>query len=192
MNYTKEIIKKYKNKKLFTTRDIRLNFKIKPNYLNLLIHNLLKQKKITKLAKGTYTFREELEIVGFAYFPFYYGLQDALSYHGLWKQETIPVIITSKKIKPGIRQINNNNILLRRINRKYLFGVEYKQINDIDIPISDIEKTLIDLVYYRQPINKETITEFRKRINKEKLNNYLEKYPVTFKKKALTKINFLI
>lgn len=186
MKYLTAIKERYKDKILFTKRDIKilLNHNLKNNYLNLLIHNLVKQKKIRKLAKGAYTFREELEVVGFAYSPFYYGLQDALSYHKLWEQETIPVVITSKKIKPGIRKINDSNVLLKRISRKYLFGIDYIKIKDLDVPISDLEKTYIDMIYYKQPISIELKQEFKNKINIKKFEEHLKNYSLRFQNKV--------
>ena len=55
----------------------------------------------------------------------------------------------------------------------------------IEIPVSDIEKTLIDLVYYKENISKDVILEIKKKIDLIKLNEYLEKYPITIKNKVL-------
>jgi predicted transcriptional regulator of viral defense system len=61
--------------------------------------NLIKEKKIHKITNGKYTFQEEIMCVGFAFSPFYYGLQEALSLHNLHEQETNAIIITTNKIK---------------------------------------------------------------------------------------------
>lgn len=145
-------------------------------YTKQLVRNLLLCGKIKRLSKGFYTSREDPCLIVFCFKQAYLGLQDALSKHGLWEQETIPVIISSDKIRSGIRNINGSNVLIRRINKKYLFGTEYKKEEDIYLPYSDIEKTLIDMIYFRQKLNKKVLSNFKKLVNKKKLTSYLNKY----------------
>jgi len=145
-------------------------------YTKQLIRNLLLCGKIKRLSKGFYTSREDPSLIVFCFKQSYLGLQDALSKHGLWEQETIPVVISSDKIRPGIRNINGSNVLIKRIDKKYFFGIEYKKEEDIYLPYSDIEKTLIDMVYFRQKISKEALHNLKKLVNKKKLTSYLNKY----------------
>src|SRR3989344_9138445 len=70
----------------------------KNNYAKLLVSNLLKKNKIKKVGKGFYTKYDESSLSVFAFKPAYLGLQSALSFYGLWEQETIPVILTTKKL----------------------------------------------------------------------------------------------
>ena len=154
------------------------------SYTKQLIRNLIIENKIKRLTKGYYTIHDDPSLTVFCFKPAYLGLQDALSIHDLWEQETIPIVITTRKIRQGIRNINNNNIMLRRINKKYMFGIEYKSINNYYFPYSDIEKTFIDMIYYKQHIDKETLKEFKKRINKKKLKSYLKKYPELMRMRA--------
>lgn len=161
--------------------------KNKPEYTKQLIRNLIKKNKIKRIAKGYYTIHEDPSIAVYCYKPSYLGLQDALSIHNLWEQETIPVIITTKKIRQGLRNINNTNILLRRIDKKYLFGIEYIESakKNFYLPYSDIEKTFIDMIYFKENINKETLKTFKKIINKKKLSKYLKKYPKLIRNRVL-------
>lgn len=156
-----------------------------PDYSKQLVRNLVLSRKIKKIAKSCYTIHDDPGLIVFCYNPSYLGLQDSMSQHNLWEQETIPVIITSRKIRQGIRKVNGNNVLIRRINKKYVFGINYLKEGDFYFPYSDIEKTFIDMVYFRQPISNEAINEFKKRINKQKLNQYLKKYPKRFQEKFL-------
>ena len=146
------------------------------NYAKLLLFNLLKKKIIQKLVKGYYTEHNDISLTVLCLKPSYLGLQNALSIHNLWEQETIPVIITSKKVKTGMRRINNSNILIRNTNPKYLFGIEYLQDGNYYLPYSDVEKTLIDFVVFKEKISPEVMKNFKKRINKNKLKKYLRNY----------------
>lgn len=157
-------------------RVIKSRKKVK-QYHKQLIRNLLRQGVIKKLAKGCYTKENDPSLAVYCFKPAYLGLQDALSHHNLWEQETIPVILTSRKIRPGIRKILGSNVLIRRIEKKYMFGYENSEKDKYHLPYSDIEKTLIDLTHYNQKTSQETLIEIKKKINKQKLKNYLKKYP---------------
>src|SRR3989344_9378761 len=89
----------------------------KSSYAKLLVHNLLKKGKIKKIGKGVYTQHNEISLAVFSFKPAYLGLQSALSHHRIWEQETIPIIITSKKVRRGLRSLMGGNVLLRNINK---------------------------------------------------------------------------
>jgi predicted transcriptional regulator of viral defense system len=156
-------------------------------YVKRFINELLKKGKIKKLTKGYYTMLDNSSLAVFCFQPAYLGLQDALSFHDLWEQETIPVIITTKKVRQGVRKVLGNNVLIRRLDRKYLFGINYHQEGKIAFPYSDIEKTFIDMAYFNEKLSKETIGEFKKRLNKQKLKVYLRKYPKKIRSKIESK-----
>jgi len=149
-------------------------------YVKQIVRNLIKQGKIQRIGKGIYTSLDESSLAVFCFSPSYLGLQDALSFHNLWEQETNPVIITTNNVRKGIRKVFGRNVVIKGINPKYLFGYEYYKYpledRDIYLPYSDIEKTFIDMVYFRQFLDKETIKEFKKRIDVKKLKGYLKAY----------------
>ncbi len=180
MTYENRLRDVYKEEYKFTKKDASKLFskdKISNEYLDQLLHNLVKQNKIIRITNGSYTFNKDLMVSGFAYSPFYYGLQEALSLRNLCEQETNPIIITTNKIKPGIKTIQGSNVLLRRIDCKYFFGFDFIKYYNMEIPVSDYEKTLIDFVYYNEPLSKEVINELKKKIDKKKLEKYLSRYP---------------
>ncbi len=178
----KEHFKKFTT---FTIRDAKIFLDPPPGYLHLLIHNLRKSGELKRITKGVYTFNNELQHVGFAFQPFYYGLQDALSLRNLWEQETTPIVLTPRKVRTGSRKFLNNNYLVRRISRQMFYGYELIKYFDTWIPVSTIEKTLIDFVYYKEPISPEIVKEMKKHINKKTLNEYLKKAPAKTQEKVL-------
>lgn len=155
------------------------------DYTNLLINNLLKKKEIRRITKGFYTIYEDPSLIVFCFKPSYLGLQNALSFHDLWEQETNPVVVTTRNLRQGVRKVFDRNVVIKRIDKKYLFGFEYKQDGDFYYPYSDIEKTFIDMIYFRQPMDEEVIKNFRKRIDKKNLKGYLKYYPKIFRDKVL-------
>jgi len=163
--------------------------KKRKDYIYLLINNMLKKGEIKRITKGYYSLEEDPSLAVFCFKPSYLGLQNALSIHGLWEQETNPIIITTKKIRQGIRKVSENNIVLHRISPKYFFGIEYLKEGNIYFPVSDKEKTFIDLIYFNQNIDKETLKEFKKRINNKRIKIYLKKYSKNISFRVLDKIS---
>ncbi len=159
------------------------------DYIYLVISNLLKKKEIKRITKGYYTIHEDPSLIVFCFKPSYLGLQNALSFHNLWEQETNPSVITTRNLRKGVRTVFGRNVLIKRIDKKYIFGFEYYKDGDFYFPYSDIEKTFIDMVYFRQPLDKENVLEFKKNINKKKLKDYLKKYPKRFRDKVMSKLD---
>lgn len=157
-------------------------------YYKQLIRNLILNGSIKRLIKGHYTTHNDPSLAVFCFTPAYLGLQDALSFHNLWEQETIPIIITTRKVRQGIRKILGANVLIRRIAKKYFLGFEYYKQDRFYLPYSDIEKTFIDIIYFKEQLGKEVIKELAKKINKRKLLLYLKKYPKGLKEKALNSL----
>ncbi len=154
-------------------------------YTKQIVRNLLLNKKIKRLTKGCYTIHEEPSLAVFCFKPSYLGLQDAMSFYNLWEQETIPIIVTYRKIKPGLRKVFGMNVLIRRIDKKYFFGFDYARQGDFYFPVSDVEKTLIDMLYFKQKMDPEVLNNFRKRIDRKKFKSYLKIYPRKFRKRVL-------
>lgn len=172
----------------FSSLNRIITTKKKKKYAKLLVSNLLKQKKIKKLAKGCYTQCEDPSLAVFCFKPAYFGLQAALSYHQLWEQETIPIILTTKKVRKGLRKIIGMNVLIKTIDSKYFFGYDYFPEGHFYYPYSDLEKTFIDLIVFRQPVSPEILAKIKKKINLPKLNSYLQAYPLKIKTLVLGKL----
>jgi len=163
--------------------------KKKNEYSKQLVRNLILGGKIRRLTNGWYTLHKNPEFIVFCFKPAYLGLQDALSFHNLWEQETIPIIITTRKVRVGIRNINEMKFMIRRVDKRYLFGFDYLKSGNFYIPCSDIEKTFIDMVYFKEKISEETLKTIKKRADKEKINLYLKKYPLRLRKKVENLLN---
>lgn len=147
----------------------------KKGYAKLLISNMLKKGEIRKVGKGYYTMYDEASLSVYAFTPAYLGLQSALSFYDIWEQETIPVILTIKKVKRGIRKIMGTNVLLINIDKKYYFGFNFVKEGDFYIPYSDLEKTFIDMFLFNQRMDADALKRIKKKIDKRKLNSYLKR-----------------
>jgi predicted transcriptional regulator of viral defense system len=190
--YLDKIGNLFKKSPVVTFDSIKMIVRDKKNvkqYTKQIVRNLIKQNKIKRITKGFYTAHEDPSLAVFC-FSGYLGVQNALSFHNLWEQETVPVIITSRKVRQGRREVFGANVIIKRIDKKYMFGFEYYKYplenQEIYLPYSDIEKTFVDMIYFKQHMDGEVILEFRKKIDKKKLNSYLKKYPKKFKNRVLS------
>jgi len=180
MKYVKDVRERFRGAPAFTISDLKISLGrkgISAGYLRLLVHNLLAKGELKRVSRGVYTFRSDVQVVGFGFRPFYYGLQDALSLRNLWEQETNPVVITPRRVRSGVKSFQGANYVVKRIRRGMFFGFEMVKYDDFWIPVSDVEKTLIDFAYFRQPLGAEAIAEIRQRLDKQKLKEYLKRCP---------------
>ncbi len=180
MKYTAIFHTRFRERPYFTIRDARLFLSqkgISSGYLRVMIHSWLQKGKLHRLGKGVYTFHDELDLAGFVFQPFYYGLHFALTHHGIWDQATNPVVVTTKLVRPGIRVVLGQNVLVRRIAKKLFFGFALTRIGDYWLPVSDVEKTFLDMIYFRQKMTPEVRAAFQSRFDKKRLQTHLRKFP---------------
>jgi predicted transcriptional regulator of viral defense system len=183
IKYLNKIREFLKSTPIFRAKDIELIVKNK-NYSNLILHKLVKKNEIKRVTKGWYSFYEDPIVSVFCFRPAYIGLQDALSIHNLWEQETNVVIVTARKVRVGLRKIMGSNVVIHKINQKFFFGIESLKYGDFFVPVSDVEKTLIDLIYFNEIPGEDVWKEIKKEIDKEKLRSYLKYYSPKFRKKV--------
>ncbi|MFW5847216.1 MAG: type IV toxin-antitoxin system AbiEi family antitoxin domain-containing protein [Nanoarchaeota archaeon] len=187
IKYQKQIKEFIKKTPVFSIKDLK---KIIPNdYAKLLLHNLVKKDEVIRITKGYYSRFEDPILIAYCIKPSYIGLENALSLHNLWEQETNVTLLTPRKIRQGTRKVQGNNVIIKKIKPNHFFGFEYLDYNTLKIPVSDIEKTFIDLVYFNKYLDKELIKEMKKQIKKKKLNKYLDNYDKNFKDKIKTKLS---
>ncbi len=172
---------------VFTSKDIERITKNK-KYTHLILTKLNKRGEIFRLTKGFYSKFEDPIFSVFCFKPAYLGLYEALSLRNLWEQETNTIIITTKKARIGKRNILDSNVIVKRINPKYFFGFDYLPYENFYLPVSDLEKTLIDIIYFKEQLSVSLLKKLRKKINLEILKKYLRSYPKDFQKIALKKI----
>lgn len=153
----------------------------KSTYIYPLLSNMVRHGELHRLTKGFYSVHQDPVLIVFCFKPAYLGLQEAMSIHNLWEQETNGIVLTTNIAREGLRSIGKANVLIKRIPRSLFFGVEYKQYGDFYVPVSDKEKTFLDMLYFKQPLDKEVIRQWKRRIDRKKLTSYLGHYPHSLK-----------
>jgi len=171
----------------FRARDVELIVGDRA-YALLLLHNLARRGEIHRVTRGWYSRLDDPIVSVFAFKPSYLALQEALSLHGLWEQETNPVLLTPRPLRTGARGVMGSTVILRRIEGRRFFGFDYMSYDGLAVPVSDVEKTLIDLAYFGETPDEDVLAEIRKRCDLEKLRKYLGAYPRPFGRKVLALI----
>lgn len=175
----------------FRARDIELLVNNR-EYSLLMLHNLSERGELNRITRGWYSIHQDPIVSVFALKPAYVGLQEALSLRDLWEQETNVVVVTCGKAKPGVRTVMGDSVVVHRIAPKYFFGFDYMPYGEFYVPVSDLEKTLIDLVYYEESPGADVLRAVEKKADRKVMAKYLARYPQTFSRmfKKMTKLQF--
>ena len=182
MKYMAEFHNTFGTREVFRIQDVEVFLRARRAplaYAHTLIHRLRRKGDLRRVTRGVYTFRPEGEVVGFAFSPFYYGLQDALSIRNLWEQETNSLIITPRNVRGGVRTLGGARVIVHRISRRAFFGYDLVKTGaSLYLPVSDIEKTLIDFFYFREPLSAKLLRSLYRRCRPAILRAYLRRMPV--------------
>lgn len=181
----------FKDWKVFTFRDVKMLFRnqLNSNAVGVLIHRNIEKGVLHKITNGVYTYSDNVMVYGYAFGDFYYGVGFALDYYDIISQVMNPVIITTSKASPGPRDVNGKPIFIYRIKEDMFFGYTFKKINGIEVPISDVEKTFIDTVYYNFKLEQYVYGIIQQRLNYAKLDEYLKMCPKWLQKRVMNVLN---
>ena len=180
MKYVHEFLKHFSKVPAFSAKDAEqflIYIGSGKKYPKRFIQNMRAGNRIFKLAKGMYTTLNNSEVIGFAFSPFYYGLTYALSYYNVWEERANPVIVTTKTVRSGMRKAMGTNISVFRIPKTMFFGYNIVKGEAVYYPISDLEKTFIDLVYFGISLREDTLNRLVARLDRKKLREYLLRSP---------------
>ncbi len=176
-----EFIERLRRSSFFTFRSVEAV--VGRDYAKLLIHNLKRRGQIVELLRGVYSFKKSPYMIVKAIPMAYIGLGSAAFLHGAWSQVTAVTVLSpsvSKAARWGIREVAGFKVMLRRISDKMYFGYEYKYLEEIDewVRVSDPEKTMIDLTYFKYPARDEIIPRLLEMVDTGRLKKYLDKMEV--------------
>ena len=175
MKYENQFLEYFSKLQLFTTGDAKRYLSrlgASEGYSRLLLHNLVKARKLERLSKGVYTFSRNEAVSGFAFRPFYYGAEYAMTIRKIWTQQSIPTIFTKSKANPGIRTVAGIKVLIRRIAPSAFFGFEFLKYSGIFVPVAVPEKIILDLLYFRIRVDEETFSNLMDLVDVETLVSY--------------------
>ncbi len=175
MKYERSFVEYFSKLPLFTAGDAsRYLVKLgsSAEYSRLLLHNLVRSRRLFRIKKGFYTFSKDENVMGFAFRPFYYGMEYALTLRKVWTQQANPVIITTSKANTGVRDILLAKAVIHRINSRAFFGFEYLNYSGLFVPVSLPEKILLDFLYFEVNIDFTTQMTLVKDSNRVTLRSF--------------------
>ena len=187
MRYTKIFLKYFEKFPAFTVKDVKLFLRkngADRGYYKVFMHNMIKSGRAFTVRRGYYTLHDDPMIAGFAFSPFYYGMETSLTYYKLWDYMTPISIITTNRIRRGNIELFGRNASIRKVQRDKFFGYSMVQYKDMYIPMADVEKTFIDSVYFHARFSRPVYAAMVKKIDRKKLNNYLKRYTEIIKKQV--------
>ena len=186
MKYMEKIEVQFRSPRYPVFRSYELeSFNVGRKYRKRLIDLLLSDGRIKRISRGIYTFHNDADVVGFAFSPFYYGFEDALSIRSISFQGTNPIVVTPRNVRQGRRVFGGRNYLVRRIPERLFFGYKMFKRGNFWIPVSDLEKTVIDMIYFDNAIRDELWPGILEELDMKRLNEYLKRYKKEFRAKML-------
>jgi predicted transcriptional regulator of viral defense system len=142
---------------------------------------------IIKLRNEWYCFTDNNTVESFLfsisnkiYQPSYISLETALSFYGVIP-EGVFIIQGISTLKTNQFHNTQGNFRYKHIKTKLFFGYQIIKFGQFTIKIADLEKTILDSLYYNTQL--ETIQDFydlrwnknslKEKLNKDKLNDYV-------------------
>lgn len=173
----------FKDFKTFTLNDVRVLLSerggsVSDRTIRVTLSRMAKKRRIYKVTKGVFSLQKRDEFSGFAFAPFYYGGVAALMIRDLIDDQVKMEVMTTRRVKRSVLEIYGGDtmIVLHHIPKKYYFGFGDEKYGSITVPVSDPEKTLIDLFYYKRAMSIQDYAGVLKRIKIRRLRYYLKAY----------------
>jgi predicted transcriptional regulator of viral defense system len=190
---------------VFSIKDIE---KIDSSFHKQRLSEWQKKNYVKKICKGFYIFfdlviQEQMLfiIANRIYEPSYISLEMALSLHGLIPEAVYTVTsVTSQKRRSLVTVVGN--FKYQHIQPSLLFGYELREYNGYRYQVAEIEKAILDYLYFNPSIKEEkafdgvrfNVSELREKLDLVKFNRYLDAYTnkalAKRAKKFLTYINY--
>ncbi len=174
MQKYKDFVKKLESVDLFSFKN--LETKMGKNYAKLFVHNMIKNGRMIRLKKGWYSFKKSPLLLLKLLVEGYVGLGSAALIHNVWDKAVNLTILTplaGKEIKEGEREIGEQKVIIKKISKKMYFGYQFKEVENLNVRVSDPEKTLIDMIYFNYPFLDEIKDNLLEICEIRKLRNYI-------------------
>jgi predicted transcriptional regulator of viral defense system len=165
---------------IFTLNDVVKISGQKKEVVKSTLSRLVNQNKVFRLKKKYYSLRkiENKFLLQKLFTETYIGLHSALEYYGSTTQRFNNLdLITSKVLKA--QNIGGTDVQFHKVKQVLFFGFEKIQINNVQVFVANIEKTIIDCAYFSTKVYLTDIDELikknKRKIRREIMSTYLNK-----------------
>ncbi len=177
--------------RIFTRNDAEKILNKPRKYVNLFLHRLYKNKKIGRIERSKYYVMPSstLEIATGIVRPSYASLLSAFEYYDITNQIPILIEVISPKQHDRL-EINGTTIKFIKTSARRLFGYYFDRKTRASI--AEIEKSIIDALYFNNPqygYVEEAFAKALRRIDIKKLKDYGIKMKC---KTLINKLGFLL
>lgn len=156
------------NLEIFTLNDLIKITNQTKDTLKSKLTILVKQKKIHRIKKGYYSLAKidnKFQLQN-TYKKTYIGLYSALEFYESSTQRYNNLDLINQKILNN-QNIENTNITFHKIKESLFFGLRKEIINNTEVFISNIEKTIIDCLYFSSKIYLTDVIDFIRKYKNE-------------------------
>jgi len=171
---------------VFSNADIQ---KLDPRFDRRRLVEWQQKNYIQKIRNGYYCFSKEergegnlFYLSNMIYKPSYISLETALSYYNLIPEGVYLFTGVSTR-KTIMFETPLGNYKYHKIKKELFFGYKLVKIGEYNVKLAEIEKTILDLFYFRKINDTKAINSFRLNqeiareiIQQERLMNYLSEY----------------
>ena len=171
----------YEEKEIVTAREIGSYLPPDFPYRNQLVYRLKKKKVLIPIKSGVYIFvpldaistgrRVNELLIPRTFFPkddYYIGYSTMFNFYNFTDQQFQTVYVLNPRISRE-RTIAGINFKFMKIPSKRMYGLEKIIIKGKEVVVSSKERTLVDLIYYNQPVGGiDAAAEILERFVKEK------------------------
>lgn len=198
-----EFYQTFKKRILISLNEIR---KIEEDFPKLNLKNRTEKWYIKPIIKWRYIFADVnvdenilYHISNKIYDPSYVSMEMALSHYNLIPEGVFTVTAVSSKKTQAFDTLFGK-FSYRSIKENLMFGYTLKKIWNLNYKIAEIEKAVLDFLYFRPDITTEKnfeelrfdSYEFIQQANITKMQNYAKQYPsTTFKKRVENFISYI-
>ena len=155
---------------IFTLNDVIKITGQKKEIVKVFLSNQIKKNLLYRLKKNFYSFKKITNkfVLAKIYSKSYVALNSALEFYKTTTQQYNNLELISKTTLKS-QTINNVKIQNHKIRENLFFGYEKERIDNIDFFISNIEKTIIDCVYFSNKVYLSETIQFIK-LKKENID----------------------
>ncbi len=183
-------------------REVAIQLKIRSNYVVEVLHYSLKGGWILRLKKGVYAFSadsgfidppHQFEIAMALVSPCAISHWTAMAYHHLTQQSSNVVFAITPNSSSIPRSINKERFHFVKIKKEHYFGVQKVWIEQSQIYITDLERTLLDGLMMPQYCGdfQEVLHAFKMLDNKLDVEKIIE-YALKLDKSVIKRLGWIL
>lgn len=165
---------------IFTLNDVVKLTGQKKEIVKVFLSNQVTKNKIYRIKRNQYSFEEITNKFQLAklYPESYLALNSALEFYETTTQQYNTIELISKK-SLLLKKVSEIRIRNHKVREELFFGYEKKTIDNIEFFVSNIEKTIIDCIYFSNKVYLSEVLQFirlkKNELDKNKIIQYLDK-----------------